>query len=116
MEPLEPSHTAGGSRIIGLTPVENSLAVSTKTKQCLLYNPEIPLLDISNKNTCMWALKDKCKNVHFSITCGNPKLETIRRSIKSETDELTVEYLYKRLLQSSEMSQLLHETTNTNKS
>lgn len=38
-------------------------------------------------------------------------------SINTETDELTVGYLYDKILQSSEMSKLLlHATTNTNKS
>lgn len=40
------------------------------------------------------ALKDKCKNVHFSTTCSTQKLETIHMSINSETDKLKVEYLY----------------------
>lgn len=81
-----------GRMIIGLTTLENSLAVSCKSQQRLFYNPEIPLLDMFTKNTYMWALKDKCENVHFGIICSNQKLETIYMSINSETDELTVEY------------------------
>lgn len=95
MEPLEIFCTAGwqvGRLIIGLTTLENSLAVSFKSQRCLLHNPEIPLLDMFTETTCMWALKDKCKNVHFGIICSNQKLETIHMSINSETDELTVEY------------------------
>lgn len=55
MEPLELSHTAGANMVIGFNTLENSLAVSIKSKQCLLNDPGIPLLDISNKNTYRWA-------------------------------------------------------------
>lgn len=67
----------------------------------------------------MRALKDKYKYIHFSIICSNQKLEIshTHMSINTETDELTVGYLYDKILQSSKMSKLLlHATTNTNKS
>lgn len=55
MELLEFSHTAGGNMVIGFNTLENSLAVSIKSKQCLFNDPGIPFLDIFNKNTYRWA-------------------------------------------------------------
>lgn len=79
--------------------LRNLLKNKNKSEQGLLYNLEIPWLNISNKNLYNGMLKDRCENVHFSIIYSAQKLETIHTSTSSKTDKLMVEYLYNRILQ-----------------
>lgn len=79
--------------------LRNLLKNKNKSEQGLLYNLEIPRLNISNKNLYSGMLKDRCENVHFSIIYSAQKLETIHTSTSSKTDKLMVEYLYNRILQ-----------------